>query len=177
MQSDLNLTVIIRPCVAADNLLLAEIGARMFADTFGSYNTSEDMAAYLAKSFSPEIQLIELLDPSTTFFIAEVACQPAGFVRLKAGLAPACITGHNPIELVRIYAGKDWIGHGIGARLMDHSIQFARDNSYDSIWLDVWDKNPRAIRFYEKWGFKIVGRQDFLLGSDVQHDYLMQRGL
>jgi diamine N-acetyltransferase len=149
----------------------------MFTDTFAADNTPEDMAAYLAKSFSPEIQLNELQDPATTCFIAEIENQAVGFVRLISGDAPDCIPGQNPIELVRIYAGKDWIGHGIGARLMEHSIQFAKENKHDAIWLDVWSKNPRAIRFYEKWGFAVVGEQDFILGSDTQHDYLMSHDL
>ena len=43
------------------------------------------------------------------------------------------------------------------------------------MWLDVWEENPRAIAFYTKWRFAVVGRQDFVLGSDVQHDLLMSR--
>ena len=52
----------------------------------------------------------------------------------------------------------------------------ARDD-YPVVWLDVWEKNPRAIAFYEKWGFKIVGEQSFQLGADLQHDWLMSRSL
>jgi ribosomal protein S18 acetylase RimI-like enzyme len=44
------------------------------------------------------------------------------------------------------------------------------------VWLDVWERNTRAIEFYEKQGFTIVGEQDFVLGSDVQRDLLMARG-
>ena len=36
------------------------------------------------------------------------------------------------------------------------------------IWLGVWEKNLRAIRLYEKWGFKKVGTKEFILGSDLQ---------
>jgi ribosomal protein S18 acetylase RimI-like enzyme len=41
----------------------------------------------------------------------------------------------------------------------------------------VWEKNPRAIAFYEKKGFRKVGRQTFLLGKDVQHDLVMALSL
>ncbi|MGV2488753.1 UNVERIFIED_CONTAM: GNAT family N-acetyltransferase, partial [Bacillus mycoides] len=38
----------------------------------------------------------------------------------------------------------------------------------------VWEENHRAIKFYEKNGFKIFGKHDFVLGEDVQTDLLMK---
>jgi ribosomal protein S18 acetylase RimI-like enzyme len=45
------------------------------------------------------------------------------------------------------------------------------------MWLSVWQKNPRAIAFYQKWGFEIAGTATFTIGSDVQTDWIMGRGL
>ncbi len=78
----------IRYAEAGDAALLAELGARTFADSFGDQNTPEDMAAYLAASFSPEIQAAELADPGVVFLIAELDGAPVGFVKLREG-APA----------------------------------------------------------------------------------------
>ena len=44
-----------------------------------------------------------------------------------------------------------------------------------TVWLGVWERNPRAIAFYHKWGFVDVGTQKFHLGADVQTDRLMVR--
>ena len=54
-------------------------------------------------------------------------------------------------------------------------IEFAGQQGYESIWLDVWQKNERALAFYRKWGFSIVGSQPFLLGHDLQEDFIMVR--
>ena len=78
MKVDSTAVVSIRKANGKDNRLLAQIGAQVFADTFAVDNTPEDMAAYLAKSFSPEIQLSELQDPASTFFIAEIENQAVG---------------------------------------------------------------------------------------------------
>ena len=40
-----------------------------------------------------------------------------------------------------------------------------------------WEKNPRAIRFYEKNGFTTFGSHVFQLGDDAQTDILMRRSL
>ena len=43
------------------------------------------------------------------------------------------------------------------------------------IWLGVWEKNPKAISFYKKFGFVEVGDQVFPLGNDPQRDIVMKR--
>jgi ribosomal protein S18 acetylase RimI-like enzyme len=68
---------------------------------------------------------------------------------------------------------KKWIGTGIGSALMQNAVSTAIQLGFDTLWLGVWKQNPRAIRFYKSKGFVIVGEQDFLLGADVQHDYVL----
>jgi GNAT superfamily N-acetyltransferase len=168
-----NLTL--RYATADDNHLLAELGAKTFYDTFATDNTPENMAAYLAASFSPEKQAAELGEPGSVFLIAEIGAAVVGFARLKEGPAPEGITGEHPIEIVRIYACKEWIGKGVGAVLIQGCLKEAVRRGCDTIWLDVWERNSRALAFYRKWGFVEVGTQIFQLGDDLQHDLLLQR--
>ena len=167
----------IRYANASDNALLAELGARTFFDTFAADNTPEDMAAYLAASFSPAKQAAELVDPGTVFLIAEIDGVAAGYARLRQGQPPVCITGSQPIEIVRFYSSKEWIGRGVGAVLIQACLDEAEKRGCDTIWLDVWERNLRAIAFYSKWGFVQVGTQTFQLGNDLQHDLLLQRSV
>jgi len=169
--------ITLRHATAQDNVLLAELGARTFADTFAKDNTPENMAAYLAKSFSPDIQARELAEPGTLFLIAEQAGEPVGYARLKQGPAPDCISGAHPIEIVRFYSIQAMLGKGVGARLMQACLEEARQSGCDVVWLDVWEQNPRAIAFYNKWGFVEAGRQTFQLGDDLQHDLLLQQAV
>jgi ribosomal protein S18 acetylase RimI-like enzyme len=46
-----------------------------------------------------------------------------------------------------------------------------------TLWLGVWERNPRAQAFYRKYGFVDVGAHTFILGSDHQIDRLMARPL
>ena len=167
--------VYIRVAEPTDNALLAELGARTFFDTFARDNTPEDIAAYLAASFSPPLQADELADPLTTFLIAEIDSAAAGYARLRLNPPPTVITGRQPLEIARFYSDKAWIGRGVGAALMTACLDLAAQQGCDTIWLDVWERNARAIAFYQKWGFAVVGTQSFQLGSDLQNDLLMQR--
>ena len=53
----------------------------------------------------------------------------------------------------------------------------AEHRGYQAIWLGVWERNDRAISFYEKWGFATVGTKEFVLGSDAQTDLVMERSI
>jgi ribosomal protein S18 acetylase RimI-like enzyme len=75
--------------------------------------------------------------------------------------------------LSRFYAVKGWIGRGVGPALMRACIAASRQRGAAGIWLGVWGKNERAIRFYRKWGFVQRGAQSFVLGSDHQTDLVM----
>jgi diamine N-acetyltransferase len=168
-------TSTLRLATLTDADLLAQMGAETFFDTYASANTPEDMAAYLSKWFSPGQLAGELADPQTCFVIAERDGQPAGFAKLHAGEVGSGVSGERPIELARIYSRKQWIGLGVGGALMQGCLDEAGRRNHDVIWLGVWEHNIRAQAFYRRWGFEQVGTQSFQLGSDLQHDYVLQR--
>ena len=167
----------IRIATTHDAGLLADLGARTFLDTFAADNTEADMTAYLASAFSPVIQSRELQDPDSTFLVAQAGELPVGYARLRFGEARPCVNGREPVEIARFYADRPWIGRGVGAALMRASLALATQRGCDVVWLDVWEKNFRALAFYQKWGFQVVGSQPFLLGDDLQNDFLMARPL
>lgn len=167
----------IRQATPQDNELLAEIGAETFYDSFAPDNTPGNMAAYLAASFSPQQQAAELADPNSSFLIAEIGDEVVGYARLKFADPPQALAGQKTVEIARFYARKRWIGQGVGARLMQSCLEQARQRGCQTIWLDVWEKNPRAIAFYAKWGFFEIGTQTFQLGDDLQRDLLMARAV
>ena len=165
----------VRRANPADNLLLAELGRDTFLETFGPDNTPENMAAYLAASFGPGKQAAELADPATAFLIAEVEGEAVGFARLREGAPAQGSIGLRPMEIVRFYSRQDWVGRGVGPVLMRACLDYARERGCDLLWLDVWERNPRAQTFYRKWGFEVVGTQEFRLGDELQTDWIMQR--
>lgn len=165
----------VRYASAADNILLAEMGAETFADSFGADNTPENMRAYLAASFSPEIQARELADAASRFLIIEHEGAAVGYAQVSFAGAPDCVSGQKLMEIVRIYARKEWIGRKVGAQLMQACLNDAEHAGCDVVWLGVWEHNPRAIAFYRKWKFERVGTQTFQLGDDLQTDWVMAR--
>jgi GNAT superfamily N-acetyltransferase len=168
-------TPLIRRADVTDAGLLAELGARTFSDAFAADNKAEDMAAYLAASFSPAKQAEEIVDTRSTYLVAEIDNEAVGYAQLYAGVTPECVTGTTPVELVRFYVVARWHGRGVSAALMRACIDEARRAGHQTLWLGVWEHNGRAQAFYRKWSFHEVGEHVFQLGSDPQTDVLMAR--
>lgn len=167
----------IRRANPVDAGLLAELGARTFYETFAADNDPEDMSAYLAASFSVARQTEELAEPASTFFIAEVGGLAAGYAKLHAGEPPEGVEGSKPVELVRLYVSREWLGRGVGQALMRECVEEARRAGHKTMWLGVWERNWRAQAFYRKWNFREVGEHIFQLNSDSQRDLLLERAI
>ena len=170
----------LRPARAADAPDLAEFGARTFRDTFAAHNRAEDMDAYVSLAYGVRQQSAELADPRVSVLVAESdegAMIGYAVARQAPDEAPPCVTGEAPVELARIYVDHGWHGRGVGEALMRGIIERARERGGHTLWLGVWEHNPRARAFYARWGFREVGEHPFPLGDDIQRDVLLARTL
>lgn len=168
----------IRPCSALDVDVLRRISIQTFRETFGSFNTPEDMSAYLTQSFSRERLLSELRNPNSFFFIVEDAAgKPLGYLKLNVGSAQTESMGSSYLEIQRIYVLTSEKHRGIGAALLRYSEDFARKRGLRSVWLGVWEKNQPAIDFYHKHNYHQTGDHTFQLGEDAQTDYVFEKRL
>ncbi len=169
----------IRKATSVDAELLTDLSYTTFWDAFADHpkNAPDDLAHYMREAFNVEQIATELADPESIFLIAEIDGKTAGYAKLIADSTERGITATRPIELSRLYSHQEFLGRGVGQSLMDHCFEIARSGGHDVMWLGVWEYNPRAQRFYEKNGFREVGKHVFQLGSDPQTDLLMQREL
>lgn len=169
----------IRRAYLKDDEMLAELSYKTFWDAFHDHpkNAPEDLADYMQQAFNLEQIRRELAEENSIFLIAEIEDETAGYAKLMIGSIEDGVIAEKPIELNRLYSKQEFLGKGVGTRLMEESFRIAEENGCDVMWLGVWEFNPRARRFYEKYGFYQVGRHVFQLGSDAQIDLLMQKEL
>ena len=167
----------IRQATLADAEPLTDLAYTSFWDAFADHpkNAPDDLASYMQQAFTVEQISAELNDPRSIFLLAEIDGELAGYSKLILGHIEPGVTADRPIELSRLYSHQKYLGKGVGQTLMDASFDRGRTENCDVMWLGVWEYNPRAQRFYEKNGFRFVGKHTFLLGSDPQIDLLMQK--
>lgn len=132
------------------------------------------MDKFLAMQFTKEQLIAEVGVEGNSFFIAYHHDIPAGYLFLK-NRSHASFGNTPAIEISRLYADKAFIGKGVGKALMTTAIDFAQTACHSIVWLGVWEHNLRAIKFYTSFGFEKFDEHDFVLGDDVQRDWLMFR--
>jgi ribosomal protein S18 acetylase RimI-like enzyme/MOSC domain-containing protein YiiM len=173
----------IRRATVDDAAVLAALGARTFVETFGPDNTAEDMELYVGQTYGVAQQRAELEGTGNVFLIGEIEGKAAAYAYLRP--APARTSdAERPatdssvaIEIARFYVDSPFHGQGVAQALMDAAVADATHQGAETLWLAVWERNPRAIRFYTGQGFRDVGGKTFLLGNDLQHDRVMVRSL
>jgi diamine N-acetyltransferase len=172
----------IRTASSADAARLSRLAATTFRDTFAAENAPENMERYLAEAFTPEQQAAEIADPHCTILLAEHELSSGnvelvGYAHLASESTPEAVAGPAPLELKRLYVARAWHGRGVAQALMNAVLDAARARGAKTLWLGVWERNARAVAFYEKYGFTRVGQHSFVLGSDVQIDWVLARPL
>ena len=145
-----------------------------FYDTFFEDNAKEDMDKYLTENFNDTQLTSELNNPKSEFYFAKLEGEVAGYLKINFGKTQTEIKDENGLEIERIYVLKKFHGKKVGQKLYEIALQAAIDKMLDYVWLGVWEKNVRAIKFYEKNGFAEFDRHIFVLGSDEQLDIMMR---
>jgi ribosomal protein S18 acetylase RimI-like enzyme len=163
----------IRPALPAEAAALAQLMERTFRDAFGPANRSEDLAAHVARSYGAELQRKEMADPAITVLVAAMDGNLCGYAQLRSGAPPLEVTGPAPIQLWRFYLDQAWLGQGVAQALMEAVKREAGARGARTLWLGVWEENPRGIAFYRKVGFSVVGKFLFHVGNDPQQDLIM----
>jgi diamine N-acetyltransferase len=167
----------IRRGVLEDAPRLAAFAAQTFADAFGADNKPEDLQAHLESSYGVLQQSKELLDPNEITLLAFAGETLIAFAQVRRKLPPACVTQEQAIEVHRFYVDRLAHGQGVAQALMGAVKTAAKEFEAKHLWLSVWQRNPRAVAFYAKMGFEIVGSADFVVGSDVQTDHIVVAAL
>ena len=163
----------IRPGTIEDAAALAAFAARTFVETFADDTSAADMQAHVRHSYGVVQQTAELTSPAVFTLLAEEDGRLVGYAQVRRGPAPPCVQPADAIELHRFYVDTPVHGTGVAQRLMAAVCAAARTAGARHLWLGVWERNARAIRFYAKCGFVDVGSHDFVLGTDRQTDRVM----
>lgn len=144
-----------------DYQLLSEIGKLTLLESHGHSASPEDINSYVTRTYDPGVIKEELSDPGNIYHIIYDNDRAAGYSKMIFNTPYPESQLNNTAKLERIYLLKEFYGLKLGLDLLQFNIDLAKRNDQAGIWLHVWKENPRAVNFYQKNGFRIVGNYDF----------------
>jgi len=171
----------IRPALPDEAQDLAVLGRRLWRETYGGLIPESNLDLHLAETFGPSQQAAELENPACrTLVIAGDGGALMGYALLRTcGPQVEKTPFHfvKPLEVARFYVDRALHGTGAAQALMAAALDHAVAAGHDGVWLQVWEQNPRAIRFYAKAGFIDAGGATYRIGNQVDRDRLLVHDL
>ncbi|MBK6860754.1 MAG: GNAT family N-acetyltransferase [Saprospiraceae bacterium] len=158
--------------------MLCTISVQTFRDAFYDLNNPVDITQYMERAFSPMQLKYELELSQSEFVFLLHRNEPIAYYKTNLSPKQTDINDPDSIEIERIYVCKEHQNKQYGLLMLNHICNQALQNpTIRYIWLGVWDQNKSAIRFYERFGFKLFSSHPFLMGTDPQTDLLMRYNL
>ncbi len=169
----------LRSAVPADAPALALVAGATFLETFANIIAGPDIVAHVAANNSAEKFGGWIGDAESRLWIAErkATAAPIGYALLTTPDLPDIVTGADDAELKRIYILSRYHGGGLAGRMMEAVVAEAKAMGKTRLLLGVYAANDRALAFYRKQGFEIVGDRRFQVGAALFEDKIMARGL
>lgn len=140
----------IRDAAPGDGDALAELHARSRAVYYGA--GGHDVAAVPDEEYRETWRKM-VNDPQVTVLVAVLDEDIVGVITLAAnGVFPSNAPHETRVRLVGIFVEPSQWSSGVGSALMGRFVSIARQA--DAVGeVDVWERNSRAIRFYERHGW------------------------
>ena len=162
----------IRQATPADLELLVSVARRSIYAAFSPEKyPGNPVQAYLDEAVTVPIYTQEFTNRRATFWLAENEQNEAiGFLKLHHHAPPSRMPIRNALEIVRLYLLDQYTGLGYGRQLMQHCLDYARQQGHQAVWLGVWEHNAPAIVFYQRMGFAPFGWHTFSFGGERQRD-------
>ena len=154
------------PATGMDTGLLSRIGRQTLLESHGHSAPAPVMQSYVDEKFTEEAIAQELADVNNIFHLIYYNGQPAGYSKIILNQALESVDIKNITKLERLYLLGEYYDLKLGRELLQFNIDLSRKEGQSGMWLYVWKKNERAIRFYEKAGFQIIGDGYFRLTED-----------
>lgn len=147
--------------VEADYSSIAAIGRESVYDAHQNSCSAEVMNEFIKEKYSDEAIKKDLTNSNNIYHIIKYNDRPSGFSKLTFNTKHPNIVKENVAKLDRIYLLKEFHGFKLGFKLLQFNIELSQLNNQEGMWLYTWIGNKRAIDFYMKAGFGIIGNHDF----------------
>lgn len=156
--------------------VLALLGRITYIESHGHFiEDRKDLIQYVDHTFSVSNLLKELEDPKVLYYLAFVDELPVAYIKLVLDAKNENVKSNSVCLLERIYVLNEFIPKKIGHQLLAFAEEKTKELEKDTLWLSVYIKNERAIRFYQKNQFINIGYYDFLVNGIVYENHVFSK--
>ena len=150
----------------SDVEVLALLGTITYTESHSHFiDDKSDLMKYNENAFSISKTKKDIENPKNIFYIIYKDDLPIGYAKLVLNEIHKNVVSQNSCLLERIYILNDFIPLKIGQQFLTFLEKKAKEIQLDTMWLSVYKKNSRAIRFYCRNEFKEIAKSTFLVNG------------
>ncbi len=164
----------IKPATSADAPKLAQYMAMRFRDTFGHIYDPQDLADFLDAKYNSSTTLQHIEASENFIRIAWDGDEIKGYIFGGPMSLPFEGYAKDAYEIYRFYVSDDQKGNGLAPKLYNELMQHVKNIAAPELFLGVWSLNERALSFYKKLGFEIVGKYLYQVGKTLDDERIMR---
>ena len=151
----------IRRATVEDADIIVRVGRLAVELSHRDSCSAEEMNLFLDTHYNETAIMLELSDSHNIYHIISHKGEAAGFSKIVLNAPHPNIANPDTTKLDRIYLLSDYHGQNLGHKLLNRNIELSRNEGQSGMWLFTWQGNERAVNFYKRNGFVIVGEHNF----------------
>ncbi len=168
----------IRKAHIRDAESISFLGKKTFDQSFGHlFSDRNDLIDYFEETFSLEKIKNSIQKAHNVYWLVLENEIPIGYAKLQLKSPSGFITSDKVCKLQKIYILNDKLSSGIGSKLQQYIFDKAIEEGNEYLWLSVLKSNQKAISFYERNDYKIIGEHLFSIGKENFEFWAMARRL
>ncbi|MEL0651096.1 GNAT family N-acetyltransferase [Algibacter sp. TI.3.09] len=155
----------IEQATVKDAQLIAKVGRQTFLESHGHSASESDIKTFVDKAYQEQAIAEEFKNENVQYYIISFEGEIAGFSKIEINAISPWVNESAVTKLDRLYLLEAFHDKKLGVELFNYIIETSKQYNQKGIWLAVWVENLKAIKFYTKNEFKIVGDYDFKLSD------------
>ncbi len=153
-----------RVCGPGDEQALSLVGQGTILETYAGITDGDDLIKYVTAEMSATAFSQTLASDGCRAWIAETSVGKCA-VGYAVAVSDENAKLFSSFELKRLYIFYRFHGTGLGKRLMQDVLSFAKEMKSEKMWLQVHEANQHAIEFYKRYGFVQTGTDLYRAGK------------
>lgn len=165
-----------RKAILTDAKQLSILYTQVYLHAYAIKGISDEFVNAVDDQFKiPQIEA-DILGDNCSVWMATCEDNPIGVLKIKFDEKCPCQSFNAP-EIHKLYMLHHFYGTGVAQKLLSIGEEELRKMGESKVWLWVYEKNQRAIRFYENENYKPIGKADLQLSENSYPNIVMSKEL